>query len=228
MEFLALNRDMGADFRRCPLAIARFKRRDNGQMFAHGLLQPAAQSQLDPPKGLQSALQAQAFLLKEPVPRLPIQDAMEPLVFAVIAICIPRLDGRIASLVGGMQIVQRPIGDPMRGQSGTNGFELGHDLEHFNQFHRAGLAHEYPPARQMLDKAGNGKSLQRFTNWRARDRETLRKLDLVQPITITKSAVKDQPLQRIGNDIGTFLLHPDRSNTAAVRTQERLHCIQDV
>jgi hypothetical protein len=60
------------------------------------------------------------------------------------------------------KVLQRGVGDPRGGEPGADGFQLGHHLEHLDQFDRPGLAHEHAAARDLLDQPGERKPLKRL------------------------------------------------------------------
>jgi hypothetical protein len=96
VEFFALNRDVAAPDCRLPFAIPFFKRCDDGLMFRHRLLQAAPEpATASGGRASGAGMQPQAFLLQKPVAGLPVQNGVEALVLAVVAVGVLGRDGRL-------------------------------------------------------------------------------------------------------------------------------------
>ena len=189
------------------VAVAVRQRGENGLVLLHGLTEPTAQTQLETAVGLKPFLQLQAFLFEKAVPGLLVDLGVERLVPAVVAIGVFGLDGGVAARVGLCEHGERVVADPLGGEAGRHGLELGHDLEHLDQFDRPRLAHKDAAAGKLLDQARVRKPLKCLADRRAGDVEALRELHLVQPLAIGERAVDDQTFELVGNDIRAPAFH---------------------
>lgn len=178
----ALNRHVGAQEIRGAGAVGGGQRVHDLFVFGHGLRQAPPQAELRAAEGFQAAVQGGGLLFEKAIAGLAVDDRVELAVFGVVGICISGGHRALAACVGGAQIGERRIRDALCGKAAADRLKLGHDLEHFEKFYRAGLAYKDAPTRHLFDKARKGETLQRFAKWGAGDPETVSKADFVQAI----------------------------------------------
>lgn len=128
------------------------------------------QAELHAREGPEPPVQAVAYLFRETIAGLAVQDGVKPLVLAEISIGVPRGHGGVAFRVRVVKLALRGIRDAGDGKTGADGLEHGHHVELFDEFHRARLPHE--------DAA---LQLQRLAHRRAGDAESPPQPNLVQP-----------------------------------------------
>ncbi len=132
---------------------------------------------------------------------------METLVFEVVRVRVPGIDGLLTSRVGVSEVFQGLIGNTQSGKSAANGFEFGHDLEHLHKLYRARLPDKSTPARYEVNQPRQGKPLKCFSKWRSGYAKLLGQFDFVQTVTVRKCSVKDQLFQILSDGIGKSLVH---------------------
>jgi len=210
VELLALDRHVIAQRLRCALGSTLAQRGDNGLVLGHGLRHASAHPQLQAAKRLEPPVQAQRLPFEKGIARLTVDDAVKALVMAVIGLRIARRDGGVAKGVGLVELGQGVLGDACRGQAAAHALDLGHGLEHLEQFDRPWLADEDAPTRHLLGQPRGHQSPERLADGGARDVELLREARLVEPVAVVERAGKDQLFQRIGDAVGTAFRHGER------------------
>ncbi len=170
-------------------------------MFGHRLGHSPTEPQLLPPERFQPSVQLRCLLLQKRIARLAIYYLMKPLVFEVIFVRITRIHCDLALGICVDEVFQSLIRYAQSRKATADGFNLGHDLEHFQKLDRARLPDKGTPSRDKLHKTRQCKPLNCFPKWCSGNAELIGQLDFIQAISIRESTVKDQFFQILSNRI---------------------------
>ncbi len=135
-------------------AIALIKGVNDRFMFGHRLAQPPAKFELQAPKGLETTVQAQAFLLEKTVAGLAIEGLVKNLVLEVVTIGVVLLNGVLATLIDRPETSQSRIGDANGGKSDANSLQFRHDLKHLQKLDGPRMAYKDTTSWNLFHQSG--------------------------------------------------------------------------
>ncbi len=199
---------------------------EDGLVFGHGLRQPTPQMQLHPAEGFQPLVKAQRLIFEITVFTRAIDQVVKLFVVTIVTIRIIGPETVATLFVHPSQILKVGIRDAQGRKPATGGFEFGHRLEHLDQIHRAGLAHENAAPWALFNKSRSGKLLQRFPDRGARDAEPLGQFDFIQPFAISKIACHDHLFEVFQNCICAADIHECDYLVLHSGMQDNNACIQ--